>query len=460
MTSIASIERTRYFARQLVGPDDLTQDQLYFREKLRRHNRMLHGWGIVCGARVKRLPRDKSGCKVIVEPGYILGPYGDEIVIDEALTVDLCSEALVGDSADPCAGSDPWCSDVRAERPADEFFYLAVRYEDCPTRPVRVYGCGCGCDEAECEYSRVRDDYVIRVLNELPESYADLLNTPNRRLGQACVGGPPECIECPSDPWVILCGFKLGDRRVSQLECADFRRYAVTFAPQYYVCPKGAVNGSGGMLSSDIHMYVDSNALAGDEPQALALMRTAEGSWASLPLHFQPEAGDTYATLAARDGARELVDAETGDTVTVADLLALAGVNPDAEVGSSGELRDALEGVALRTTDLEEVRTELDELYDAEGREKRRRENLDVPAAALELPAVTLKGVDRGSDLGKRVESLSVAEVAGTERDKFIRNAVKGSRGADREDLERRAGALWESARKAANAVERLTGER
>ena len=27
------LERTRFFARQLVTPDDLTQDQIYFREK-------------------------------------------------------------------------------------------------------------------------------------------------------------------------------------------------------------------------------------------------------------------------------------------------------------------------------------------------------------------------------------------------------------------------------------------
>ena len=47
------LERTRYYAGQLVGPDDLTEDQRYFRERLRRHNRLLHGWGVVCGARVR-----------------------------------------------------------------------------------------------------------------------------------------------------------------------------------------------------------------------------------------------------------------------------------------------------------------------------------------------------------------------------------------------------------------------
>ncbi|PYV22134.1 MAG: hypothetical protein DMG27_18945 [Acidobacteria bacterium] len=43
-TSIA--ERPRYFPRQLITPDDVTLEQDYFRNKLRRHNRLLHGWGV------------------------------------------------------------------------------------------------------------------------------------------------------------------------------------------------------------------------------------------------------------------------------------------------------------------------------------------------------------------------------------------------------------------------------
>ena len=62
---LSGLERTRFFSRQLVAPEDLTQDQLYFREKSRRHNRMLHGWGIVCGACVKA---GATPYEVVVEP--------------------------------------------------------------------------------------------------------------------------------------------------------------------------------------------------------------------------------------------------------------------------------------------------------------------------------------------------------------------------------------------------------
>ena len=50
----SSLERSRYFSRELLTADDLTADQQHVLSKLRRHNRYLHGWGVVCGAAVAR----------------------------------------------------------------------------------------------------------------------------------------------------------------------------------------------------------------------------------------------------------------------------------------------------------------------------------------------------------------------------------------------------------------------
>ncbi len=53
LTGSGLLERVRYFPRQMITPADLTQAQDYMRAKLRRHNRMLHGWGVVCGCEVQ-----------------------------------------------------------------------------------------------------------------------------------------------------------------------------------------------------------------------------------------------------------------------------------------------------------------------------------------------------------------------------------------------------------------------
>src|SRR4029078_12939773 len=81
-------ERPRYYARQLITADDLTLAQEYFRNKMRLHNRMRHGGGIVWGAQVCLVPKANGNEKkfepwmVVVKPGYALDPCGNEINID------------------------------------------------------------------------------------------------------------------------------------------------------------------------------------------------------------------------------------------------------------------------------------------------------------------------------------------------------------------------------------------
>jgi hypothetical protein len=229
-SDLVSLERTRYFPRQLVGPADLTQDQVYFREKERRHNRLLHGWGIVCGALVTQ----GDGCKLKVSPGYVLGPYGDEILIDAPIELDVCKQDSIG--VFDCGDVDVWCGDAPRIKD-DATAYLAVRYAERATRPVRVPGCGCGCDGGECEYSRLRDGFELKVLTELPESY---LRPKPMNLGSvlACTGNPAraKCPPCPSDPWVILCDFKVSGGSVSSIDCDAHRRYVASFAGYYFMC--------------------------------------------------------------------------------------------------------------------------------------------------------------------------------------------------------------------------------
>src|SRR5260370_39362995 len=81
-------ELPRYYPRQLITPADLTLEQDYFRDRMRRHNRLLHGWGVVCGATVCPVQIVNADgtvsyapWQVQVQPGYILGPYGDEIIM-------------------------------------------------------------------------------------------------------------------------------------------------------------------------------------------------------------------------------------------------------------------------------------------------------------------------------------------------------------------------------------------
>ncbi|HKF74945.1 MAG TPA: hypothetical protein VKF59_02290, partial [Candidatus Dormibacteraeota bacterium] len=163
------LERVRFFPRQLLGADDLNTEQRYFKEKLRRHNRFLHGFGVVCGCEVRLAPTAARPLQVVVCPGYVIAPQGDEIMIACPALFDLASCMVTSD--DPCAFARP-CPPITSSTPLRSLVYLAVCYTECTLRPVRVAPVGCGCDDAQCDYSRIRDAYEFACLDSLPASHA------------------------------------------------------------------------------------------------------------------------------------------------------------------------------------------------------------------------------------------------------------------------------------------------
>ena len=274
------LERTRFFPRQLVAPEDLTQDQRYFREKHRRHNRMLHGWGVACGVNVREAT-DEEGkpipYTVCVTSGYVLGPQGDEILVGSNVPFDVRRAA--DDVKDGCPPPvDPWCSPVRVDRDPEKTIYLAIRYDECPVRPVQTdAGCGCGCD-ADCEYSRIVDGFALGILDELPESY-DLQFDDARRgseeigsfsasptfertatvgvnLTVRCTGelrrtGRP-CPPCPTSPWVVLADIRVGaGGAFDLLDQWEHRRFVASAGSYAFFCRSGRKDESATAVLDD-----------------------------------------------------------------------------------------------------------------------------------------------------------------------------------------------------------------
>lgn len=257
--SFGVLERPRYYPRQLMTPNELQLEADYFRDRLRRHNIYLHGWGVVCGALVCVVPSGRQTANrsdyqraqvngptngngngngneawlVRVHTGYVLGPYGDEIIIDRPLDVDLRGTGISGcgaDSSDDLA--EPWCSEVFVDRPVGTV-YVAVRYKECPVRPVRSQPTGCGCDDAPCEYSRFRDGFEIGLLDCCPASHHpdDLGGGEGRNFGN------PDCPACPDSPWVVLAEVAVSaDGTVTKIDNCSCRRIAFSARERWAQC--------------------------------------------------------------------------------------------------------------------------------------------------------------------------------------------------------------------------------
>jgi hypothetical protein len=127
------LKRPSYFVGRLLDAATLQSEQDYLREKHRRHNRKLHGSGIVCGleVRVNAIAGSDGDC-IVVEPGYAIDRYGEEIAV---------------------------CDCVRMALPADgDAAYVSLRHWDHPRAEVPSQGTvDVGYIEEACAIAIVRD---------------------------------------------------------------------------------------------------------------------------------------------------------------------------------------------------------------------------------------------------------------------------------------------------------------
>jgi hypothetical protein len=79
-----TFERVRFFHGMLLTEQDFQTEQEYHRNKLRMHNRCLHGCGVACGLEVN-LRRNF----VYIKPGMALDCHGNEIVVSEPVKISL-----------------------------------------------------------------------------------------------------------------------------------------------------------------------------------------------------------------------------------------------------------------------------------------------------------------------------------------------------------------------------------
>jgi hypothetical protein len=107
--------RPVFFDRQSLTRDDLNAVVAYVRDKARRHNRVVVGFGVACGLRVT--PVDGAPWLVQVGPGHALMPSGEEVSVPEdARPFDICAAART------CLGIPGPCPtplDPSDDRPVD-----------------------------------------------------------------------------------------------------------------------------------------------------------------------------------------------------------------------------------------------------------------------------------------------------------------------------------------------------
>ena len=130
-TQDCALARNRYFAGRLLGAEDFQLEQDYFRERLRRLNRALHGVGIVYGLQVSVGPDGGAGEQVVVQPGFAIDPYGEEIELRCEASANL-----------PKTGSR---------------LFVMLSRDERPTHPVPAL------DDEPAQFARIEETFALHI---------------------------------------------------------------------------------------------------------------------------------------------------------------------------------------------------------------------------------------------------------------------------------------------------------
>ena len=88
-----ALQRVNYVSGMLLGVDDFRVEQDYFRSRLNRRNRLLHGSGIVDGLAVTVEAGTNGSPQVTLAPGFALDRHGNEICVDAPVVLALPAQA-------------------------------------------------------------------------------------------------------------------------------------------------------------------------------------------------------------------------------------------------------------------------------------------------------------------------------------------------------------------------------
>jgi hypothetical protein len=145
-----ALTRNNYFTGKLLVERDFTDEQWYFREKIRLHHQRLHGTGVVCGLQICPHPTCPDRL-VVLRPGSAVDCCGHDILVAHEEVFDITSVPAIN-------------ALVQAKDTATHVLEFCLGWRECPTEEIPVLYDECGCDDTQCAPNRILEAYAIDVI--------------------------------------------------------------------------------------------------------------------------------------------------------------------------------------------------------------------------------------------------------------------------------------------------------
>jgi hypothetical protein len=199
-STVATV-RNRYFTGKYMTARDFEEEQAYFLSRAHMHNRLFHGWGVLCGLVISAHPKPDCRDRVIVSPGIALDCCGREVIQEEEQVVQVIlpkhlpsPESQEGEESEKFeeAPEEEWDETTehwRPPRPRLDPYLLVLRYCEWETEHTPVLFEE-GCDPRRMEANRIREGACLEVIR---------WDAANREKYAACWAEPQTEYPCRND---------------------------------------------------------------------------------------------------------------------------------------------------------------------------------------------------------------------------------------------------------------------
>jgi hypothetical protein len=175
---VPALCRTGYYTGKLLTALDFAEEQRYHMDKLRLHHQALHGWGSVCGLKVKPHPFCPE-LRIVVEEGLAIDPCGRAIRVLEDVELELPKPAAKPPKKDPCPPEEapsPTDPDEKFEpEPTEcETLWICLRYCECEEQFSPAPFDECACTGTIQKPNRICESYCLEVRTTPPKCLKEI----------------------------------------------------------------------------------------------------------------------------------------------------------------------------------------------------------------------------------------------------------------------------------------------
>lgn len=190
------LDRPNYYHGQMLTARDFAAEQAYHLNRRYLLNRLLHGWGIVCGLNVsRRADAEEENLLLVVTAGVAIDGCGREIISPTDIILDL---AALRESRGGYRGGEAGDEDGKP-------LLLCVRYCEEPAGFVPALSDPNGPDEMQATRIREKGDFVLRAYEEVDPSCWE-------RDERPCLVDD----QCPCEALVPLAGVFIGKQETRE----------------------------------------------------------------------------------------------------------------------------------------------------------------------------------------------------------------------------------------------------